>query len=72
MKEKILAPCVIACVMILYFFAVISEFYGFFSNPIWGAVCFLLLLGGVHLMISVTKERIDEIRSGEEDDLSQY
>ncbi len=69
---KMIAPIIIASIMILYYF-------GFFVTcmllpmPVVLKLLFGLLpilLAGVCIFVLV--ERIGEIRSGEEDDLSQY
>jgi len=72
-KRKMVAPIVITVVMVLYYmgFAWICVFWD--GIPL--AVKLLggiipLILGGV--CIYVLLERIKEIRSGEEDDLSKY
>ena len=70
--KKIIAPIVIACILILYclvFFVVclfIPVPFGF--RLLFGIVPLALI--GVTVFVLV--ERISEIRSGEEDDLSQY
>ncbi len=71
-KKKMIAPIVITVVFLLYL-----VFYGRFLLT---AVEFspVMLLAAIPLaalgigMIQVLKERINEIRSGEEDDLSNY
>lgn len=72
-KKKIIAPIVITIVMLLYFigFACFCAFEDGISLPakLLGGVISLLLAGGC---IYVLMERIKEIRSGEEDDLSKY
>lgn len=71
-RGKMIAPIIITAVIILYY-------GGFFACcimiPMPAALKFLfglvpLLLAGVCIFVLV--ERIGEIRSGEEDDLSQY
>lgn len=71
-KSKIVAPVIITVLCLLYFIG-----YGVFITvmemPWWikllGIVIPLILAG---VSISVLVERIKEIRSGEEDDLSKY
>lgn len=70
--RKMVAPIVITVVMILYYI-------GFFAVCVWAPMPFLfkIFLGLIPLLlvgvcIYVLRERIEEIRSGEEDDLSQY
>lgn len=70
--KKLIAPVVIAALLVLYFIAfVVLSFL--FSIPLWakllGALIPLALIG---VSVFVLVERIKEVRSGEEDDLSQY
>ena len=70
--KKMAAPIIITAIMLIYYIA-------FFAVCVWAPMPLIvkillgvipLLLGGV--CIYVLRERIKEIRSGEEDDLSQY
>ncbi len=72
MNKKIIAPCVIAVLMSLYYLAWAVGFLVNSSFMLLNYICGFLFLGAIFVMISVTKERIKEIRSGEEDDLSKY
>ena len=70
-KKKMVAPIVVAVIMILYF----ALYFGFIFSLIggiwkWFFGILPLLFGGI--IIKVCIERIHEIRKGEEDDLSQY
>lgn len=71
-RKKMVAPVVIAAVLILWFagYLLLCLLLQF---PVWikvvGCIVPLLLMGVVAFVL---KERIEEIRSGEEDDLSQY
>lgn len=71
--KKIIAPIVIAALVILYFIfwgvGLIQIAVTEFSGMLIGLVIPLGLCG---VMIYVTIQRIKEIRSGEEDDLSKY
>lgn len=72
-RRKLIAPIVITVLIVLYFIGfivVLATTTGL--SPGWvivGAVIPLCLAGA---MVWVLKQRIKEIRSGEEDDLSQY
>ncbi len=70
---KMIAPIVIAIIYIVYFIIwFIASVKVMMLSPIaiiMGAVIPLILC---LVIVHVTKQRIDEIRSGEEDDLSQY
>ena len=71
-RKKMVAPIVITIVFLLYLIgygiaiAVTTEW-----NPIMILVAIPLVALGIG-MIAVLKSRIKEIRSGEEDDLSNY
>ena len=70
--KKIIAPLIITCILIIYFTFFIL---GIINTPdlLWikivGTIVPLALMG---VSIFVLIERIKEIRSGEEDDLSKY
>lgn len=71
--KKLVAPIVVACVLGLYYigFAVAClTLDGFSPAARW--LCGGIPLVFVGIIIFVLVERIQEIRSGEEDDLSQY
>lgn len=70
--KKMIAPVVITVIVILYFF-----FYIFgldmMVEPFWvKTIGILTILALIGVSIFVLAERIKEIRSGEEDDLSKY
>ena len=71
-KKKMIAPIVIASLFILYYigFFVLCMFIPIAPLPKLLLGIVPLLLAGV--CIYVLAERIKEIRSGEEDDLSNY
>ncbi len=69
---KIIAPVIIVIISILYF-----SFLGWTANsfplPVWGKIlAFIIYAAIVGTCIYVLIQRIREIRSGEEDDLSKY
>ena len=72
-KKKLIAPIVITVIILIYYigFAVIcfiGEGIPLLAKLIGGVIP--LILAGVCIYILI--ERINEIKSGEEDDLSQY
>lgn len=72
MKKKMIAPIVIGVIIGLYFLTWISMLYWL---SLGGFIAFMITLPMIALLflwVYVVKERIDEIRSGEEDDLSKY
>ncbi|NLY85651.1 MAG: hypothetical protein GX077_04795 [Tissierellia bacterium] len=70
--KKILPPIIITIILIMYFLLFISGAITIYE-PMWlrvtGVIIPLALIG---VSIFVLIERITEIRSGEEDDLSKY
>ncbi|WP_312832191.1 hypothetical protein [Sedimentibacter saalensis] len=72
-KKKMIAPIVITAVAVLYFIGFVFLFAFDDSIPflikILGVAIPLLLAGAC---VYVLVERIKEIRSGEEDDISKY
>jgi hypothetical protein len=72
-KNKLIAPIIISVVILLYYLGFIVVCLLVDGIPllikILGALVPLLLAG---VMVYVLVERIKEIKSGEEDDLSKY
>ena len=70
-KKKMIAPIVVAILMVLYFVA----YFGFLItllSGIWKIALGVLPVAFSLVMITVCIERIREIKKGEEDDISQY
>ncbi len=70
-KKKIIAPIIVTCVMVIYYVA----YFGLLItalNGIWKVLFGLVPFVFAAVMIKVCLERIEEIKGGEEDDLSQY
>lgn len=70
-KEKMVAPIIISIIMILYY----AIYFGFLIslvNGIWKYVLGIVPIAFSLVMVKVCIERINEIRKGEEDDLSKY
>ena len=70
-KMKMIAPILITIIMILYYVA----YFGFLISllgVIWKYVLGIIPLVFSGIMIYVCKERINEIKKGEEDDISKY
>ncbi len=70
-KRKMIAPIIITVIMILYYIA----YFGFLISLLDGIWKYALgifpfVFSGV--MIYVCVQRINEIKKGEEDDISQY
>ena len=71
--KKKLAPIIIAALMVLYYAGFIAAIFFVPGMAIW----LRLVLGIVPAALAgvavfVTKERLNEINSGEEDDLDKY
>ena len=70
-KRKILAPIIISVIIVLYYVV----YFGFLISLLEGvwkyALGIIPLLFSV-VMVKVCIERINEIKRGEEDDLSKY
>ena len=71
-NKKLFAPFIITILLVIYFgIFVVTCFY--VSVPIvWKIIGSLVPLALISVSIYVLMERIKEIRSGEEDDLSKY
>lgn len=70
-KKKMIAPIVITVIMILYYIA----YFGFLISLLdgfWKYVLGIIPLAFSAVMIYVCIERINEIKKGEEDDISKY
>lgn len=70
--EKMIAPIVICIFLCLYFIGIVI-FCMFVPTPIIVKVLLVIIplaLAGVSLYVCI--QRMNEIRSGEEDDLSKY
>ena len=72
MKDKrFIAPIIITIIMVLYY----AVYFGFLISSIdgvWKFALGILPLAFSALTIKVCIERINEIKKGEEDDLSNY
>jgi len=70
-KKKIITPIIITFILILYYIT----YFGFvisLLNGIWKYVLGIIPLVFSGIMIYVCIERINEIKKGEEDDISKY
>ena len=70
-KKKLVAPIVVTVIMGLYFIA----YFGFLISlidGIWKWLLGIIPLAFTAVMLKVCIERINEIKKGEEDDLSKY
>lgn len=70
-KKKMLAPIIVTIIMVLYYIV----YFGFLISlldGIWKYTLGIIPLVFSGVMIFVCVQRINEIRKGEEDDISQY
>ncbi len=70
-KKKMIAPIIVTIIMILYYIA----YFGFLISlldVVWGYILGIIPLVLSGIMIYVCVERINEIKKGEEDDISKY
>ena len=70
-KKKLIAPIIVTVIMVLYYIA----YFGFLIaliDGIWKWLLGIIPLVFTAVMIKVCIERINEIKKGEEDDLSKY
>ncbi len=69
--RKMIAPIVVSLVVVLYYI-VYFAFLISFLDLVWGLILGIIPLVLAILMIWVCVDRINEIKKGEEDDLSKY
>ena len=70
-KKKMIAPIIITVIMILYYIA----YFGFLISlldGIWKYALGIIPLVFSGIMVYICIERINEIKKGEEDDISKY
>jgi len=70
-KKKLIAPIIVTAIMVLYYIA----YFGFLISlidGIWKWLLGIIPLAFTVVMLKVCIERINEIKKGEEDDLSKY
>ena len=70
-KKKLIAPILVTIIMVLYYVV----YFGFLIaliNGVWKWLLGIIPLALSAVMLKVCIERINEIKKGEEDDLSKY
>ena len=70
-KKKLIAPIIVTVIMVLYYIA----YFGFLIaliDGIWKWLLGIIPLALTAVTLKVCIERINEIKKGEEDDLSKY
>ena len=70
-KKKYIAPIIVTIVMVIYFIVYFGFLISLFET-VWKYILGIvpILLAGI--MLKVCIERINEIKKGEEDDISKY
>lgn len=72
-SKKMVAPIIITVIFVLYYMGIAVAFLMVPDIPAMAKIlCTVVPLGLAAVMIGVLVSRINEIRSGEEDDLSKY
>ena len=70
-KKKLIAPIIVTAIMVLYYVV----YFGFLISlleGVWKYALGIIPLVFSAVMVKVCIERINEIKKGEEDDLSKY
>ena len=70
-KNKMIAPIVISVIIILYYVVYFGILIALIDG-IWKWLLGIIPLAFTAVMLKVCIERINEIKKGEEDDLSKY
>lgn len=72
-RKKMIAPILIAVFFVLYYLGIAAAFLLLPGIPVWARLLMVIVpLALAAVMIGVSISRINEIRSGEEDDLGKY
>lgn len=69
--RKMVAPIIISVIFILYFILYFAILF-YFLEGIWRYIAGIIPLIFAVVMVAICIQRINEIRSGEEDDISKY
>ena len=70
-KKKLIAPIVVSIIMVLYYVVYFGILIALI-NGVWKWLLGIIPLAFTAVMLKVCIERINEIKKGEEDDLSKY
>ncbi len=70
-KKKLIAPIIVTVIMVLYYIAYFGILIALIDG-IWKWLLGIIPLALSAVMLKVCIERINEIKKGEEDDLSKY
>ena len=70
-RKELIAPIIVTIIMVIYYVV----YFGFLSmllEGVWRHVFGIIPLAFSAVMVKVCIERINEIKKGEEDDISKY
>jgi len=70
-RNKMIAPIIISVIIILYYILYFSFLISLFDG-VWKYILGIIPLIFSAVMVKVCIERINEIKKGEEDDISKY
>ena len=70
-RKKLIAPIVVSAIMVLYYVVYFGILIALLDG-IWKWLLGIIPLAFSAVMLKVCIERINEIKKGEEDDLSKY
>ena len=70
-KKKLIAPIVVSIIMVLYYVVYFGILIALIDG-IWKWLLGIIPLAFTAVLLKVCIERINEIKKGEEDDLSKY
>ena len=70
-QKKLIAPIIVTAIMVLYYIAYFGILIALIDG-IWKWLLGIIPLAFTVVMLKVCIERINEIKKGEEDDLSKY
>ncbi len=70
-KKKLIAPIVVSIIMVLYYVVYFGILIALIDG-IWKWLLGIIPLAFIAVMLKACMERINEIKKGEEDDLSKY
>jgi uncharacterized membrane protein len=71
-NKKLIAPIIITILLIIYLSTFVITCFCISVTIVWKIIGSLIPLALISVSVYVLMERIKEIRSGEEDDLSKY
>ncbi len=72
MNKKFIAPIIIGILLCIYYIGIIFVMLSVGFNGIFCIMLVLGLIAIIAILVYVVRERIHEIKGGEEDDISKY